>query len=189
MLSTRNVPGRDETKEDEEAQKKYNIYTDNNDKIIIRSCKLGYYGKFNDLKRLNEDFLVYYYSKDKKYYFYNNEIKSEGIIDQLKNRITIVLYSQLNQLKEYINSSVEIGEEKNISEKKSKKKLKEEKQKPEKDIGKIDDNNNISINYEEKESDSEEPRKKKKYKRKREKKPKTLNESNLGKKHYKSGNE
>lgn len=183
MLSTRHVKGRDEKKEDESAQLKYNQYTGNKEIKIKRVSKLEYYGEFNDIKNLDEDYFIYYYSKDKEYYFYKNEIKGSDDVDKSYHKITIILFSKLNQLIEYEDSSVELKTEKKIKIAKIKKdKKKKNLQKEEKT-----DENNIAIGYEENDPNIEDEHKKKKPSDKGKSKFGKTIISNLGKKRKNEG--
>ena len=119
MLSTRHVKGRDEKKEDELAQLKFNQYSGNKEIIIKRVSKLEYYGTFDDIMNLDESYFIYYYSKGKEYYFYKNNVRGSDEVDKSFHKITIILFSKLI---EYEDSRLELKTEK-IKKKEKLKKL------------------------------------------------------------------
>ena len=165
MLSTRHVKGRDEKKEDELAQLKYNQYTGNKEIIIKRVSKLEYYGTFDDIKNLDESYFIYYYSKHKEYYFYKNNVKGSDEVDKSFHKITIILFSKLFHLIEYEDSSLELKTEKIKNKRKVKKKnVKKKKEEENKKFQKEEKTgeNDIVIDYEENNLNIEDKHKKKK---------------------------
>ena len=110
-----------ENKEDIEAQDNFKKISKQNT-TIKRIAKFYYKGSFNDIKKLDKDYFIYYYDKsDNKSFFFDDKIINKQNNDYNK-RITVILYTIISNQDEYEDSSLD--NEKNNSKIKTKKNIK-----------------------------------------------------------------
>lgn len=114
--------------EDENAQK---IFQQESKQIspIKKIAKFCYKGYFNDIKKLDKNYFIYYYdNNDNESYFFDDKIINKQK-DISKKHITVILYTVMPNQNEYEDSSLDLEKEnnkrktkKNISNKIDKKK-------------------------------------------------------------------
>ena len=110
-----------ENKEDIEAQDNFKKISKQNT-TIKRIAKFYYKGSFNDIKKLDKDYFIYYYDKsDNKSFFFDDKIINKQNNDYNKH-ITVILYTIISNQDEYEDSSLD--NEKNNSKIKTKKNIK-----------------------------------------------------------------
>ena len=106
--------------EDLEAQKNFQKISKQNT-TIKKIAKFYYKGSFNDIKKLDKDYFIYYYDKsENKSFFYDDKIINKQNNDSNK-RITVILYAVMSKPIEYEDSSIDLG--KNNSKVKTRKNI------------------------------------------------------------------
>ena len=117
------------------------------DNQIKRIAKFNYKGSFNDIKKLDKNYFIYYYdNKGNKSYLFDDKIINKQNNDSNKH-ITVILYSIMLIKEEYKDSSIDMEKDNTKNKKRARKRTKSIINKKKKNSNK-DSLNNI-IDYEE----------------------------------------
>ena len=118
MISSRPIKGK--IIENDQNNKSQKFFNENcSEQKIKKVAKFNYKGKFNDIKKLDKNYFIYYYDNKNKYYFYDDKIYNLKNENKYRKEITVILYSIIHILDIYEDSSIEI--KKNIPKKKGRK--------------------------------------------------------------------
>ena len=136
-----------EYREDLEAEKIFKKISKQNNQIK-RVAKFKFKGSFNDIKRLDKKYFIYYYdNKGNKAYLFDDKITNNEQNNDSNKRIRVILYAIMPIKDEYNDSSIDMEKDNTKNKTRVRKRIKSTNNKKKKNYNKSSLNN--ILDYEE----------------------------------------